>query len=123
MPADTGARALLESLVGQQIQTVTDQPNSVLAIEVLEQPLNPVLNPFDRYRLPGRRATGRHDHAVTTGRVPTAGRGRLAEVIASHGGKAAPDSSADRSASSAASASRRSTCRALVTCSITAARP
>jgi len=30
----------------------------------LEQPLDPVLDPFDRYRLPGRRAAGRHHHAV-----------------------------------------------------------
>ncbi len=33
MPADTDARALLESLVGQQFQTITGRPNSVLAIE------------------------------------------------------------------------------------------
>jgi hypothetical protein len=33
MPVDTDARALLESLVGQQIQTVTGRPNSVVAIE------------------------------------------------------------------------------------------
>jgi hypothetical protein len=33
MPADTDARALLESLVGQQIRTITGRPNSVLGIE------------------------------------------------------------------------------------------
>jgi hypothetical protein len=33
MPADTDAHALLESLVGQQIRTITGRPNSVLGIE------------------------------------------------------------------------------------------
>lgn len=33
MPADTDARALLESLIGQQIQTLTGRPNRVLGIE------------------------------------------------------------------------------------------
>jgi hypothetical protein len=33
MPADTDARALLESLVGQQIRTITGRPTSVLGIE------------------------------------------------------------------------------------------
>jgi hypothetical protein len=33
MPADPEARALLKSLVGQQIQTITGRPNSVLGIQ------------------------------------------------------------------------------------------
>jgi hypothetical protein len=33
MPADTDARALLESLIGQQIRTITGRPNSVLGVE------------------------------------------------------------------------------------------
>jgi hypothetical protein len=33
MPGGTDARALLESLVGQQIRTITGRPNSVLGIE------------------------------------------------------------------------------------------
>jgi hypothetical protein len=33
MPTDTDARIVLESLVGQQIRTITGRPNSVLRIE------------------------------------------------------------------------------------------
>ena len=33
MPGETDARALLESLVGQQIVTITGRPNTVLRVE------------------------------------------------------------------------------------------